>query len=136
MELVEFLLQRIAEDEAVAREVVARASVYAAREVSWRWLRVVGDSSMWEPTTHTPARVLAECEAKRRIVGYCSSNDDFEQGLLQYFADPKVDAALVAQIEPFAQLFGHAMNDALADVLKYLALPYADHPDYRQEWRP
>ena len=48
---------------------------------------------------HDPARVLAECEAKRQIV--------------QNAQDPGDD------------LF-----------VAILALPYADHPDYREEWRP
>lgn len=45
------------------------------------------------------ARVLAEIEAKRRIV--------------EWFTKP---------------------SDLL--ILRCLALPYADHPDYRQEWKP
>lgn len=46
------------------------------------------------------ARVLADCEAKRRTLDV-------------------------------AQLFG--CRNAVA---RYLALPYAAHPDYREEWRP
>lgn len=54
-----------------------------------------------------PARVLAECEAKRQIVERCAAVD---------FAMPSTHLA-------------HG-------VLALLALPYADHPDYRDEWRP
>jgi hypothetical protein len=51
------------------------------------------DIARWDP-----ARVLAECAAKRRIV------------------------------EMYAGQHGQPY------VLHFLALPYADHPDYRQEW--
>jgi hypothetical protein len=56
-----------------------------------------------------PIRVLADCAGKQRIVEEC---------------DPeRTDAA--------------AGGSGLADrVLRELALPYADHPDYREEWRP
>ncbi|MCP9998011.1 DUF6221 family protein [Streptomyces werraensis] len=63
---------------------------------------------------HGPERVLADIEAKRRIL---------------YLAEqlPKVTAS--------TDMFDNH-RDAWAEVLKQLALPYADHPDYRPEWRP
>jgi hypothetical protein len=66
MEIAEFLLARIAEDEAVAR--AARGAVDALpvgegySEV--KLPEVFDHVARWDP-----ARVLAECEAKRRIVG-------------------------------------------------------------------
>lgn len=56
-----------------------------------------------------PARVLAEVEAKRRTVVRCQE----------------------AQLAPSPMLV-HFANQTLWE----LALPYADHPDYRQEWKP
>lgn len=57
---------------------------------------------------HDPARVLREVEAKRRIIGLCVGTlEDEDYGLV------------LAQ-----------------EVLQRLALPYAEHPDYREEWRP
>jgi len=58
---------------------------------------------------HDPARVLAECSAKRRIVelGVCT--------------------ACATEAQPC---------DHRADTLRLLALPYADHEDYREEWTP
>lgn len=56
-----------------------------------------------------PARVLAECEAKRRVVTAIARWLD---------AHPDEDHV-------------PAGDDALC----WLALPYADHPDYREEWR-
>jgi hypothetical protein len=55
------------------------------------------------------ARVLAECDAKRRIVTWAEETWPDEPW---WYAD---------RIEP---------------VLRYLALPYADHNEYRPEWKP
>jgi hypothetical protein len=95
--LTEFLLARIPEDEAGAREAQALANIYT--DPQWHWLVAHNGGSRWQQTSHDPARVLAECEAKRRIVEWCS---DFMQWPPLY---------------------------ALAAV-------YADHPDYREEWKP
>lgn len=63
-----------------------------------------------------PARVLAECEAKRRIV------------------------ERFARLEGRAAKFPNLVNGGEVAVMRLtvtdLALPYADHPDYRDEWRP
>jgi hypothetical protein len=58
-------------------------------------------------TTWQPNRVAAECEAKRRIVERCSA----------------VGYAMPAT---------HLAHGILAE----LALPHAEHPDYREEWKP
>lgn len=114
-DLTDFLLARIAEDEAFAseascgpweasrnREVLGgdpqRLIAHPRQATNARFIR-----------RHNPARVLAECEAKRRIV---------EEATLG--AAPDTD--LWAQVA--------------WDVLRLLALPYADHADYREEWRP
>lgn len=62
---------------------------------------------------HDPARVLRDIEAKRRIL---------------YLAEqlPKVTAS--------TDMFDNN-RDGWAEVVKQLALPYADHPSYRAEWR-
>lgn len=56
----------------------------------------------------TQRRVLADCEADRRIVtaasGWASADADTQA--------------------------------AMENIKRLLALPYADHPDYREEWRP
>lgn len=62
---------------------------------------------------HDPARALAEVAAKRRVL------DAWPDSFGQWSAD-QADAA-------------RAMKTA---VLLLLALPYAGHPDYREEWRP
>jgi hypothetical protein len=70
---------------------------------------------------HDPARVLAECESKRRIMaevtGWAATFSYEEWG-----DDGR--AAL-------------SMTDQFMDRILYgLALPYAEHPDFREEWRP
>lgn len=84
MTLADFLLARIAEDEA-------------------------GVIPEWQ--FGTPSRVLAECDAKRQIVDMCGYHLEFS-----------------GDVTP-------ASDDLATATLHFLALPYADHPDYREEWR-
>lgn len=56
---------------------------------------------------HSPARVLREVEAKRRIIA--------------------------SELSPYPEA-AHA--DVATVTLRLLALPYADRPGYREEWRP
>jgi hypothetical protein len=88
--LAAFLLARIAEDETAARDRQSHQdNVYEA--AGW-----------WDCD-----RVLAECEAKRRLVEAIS-----------WESDQLANGWFVAR-----------------RLLRLLALPYADHPDYRDEWR-
>jgi hypothetical protein len=61
-----------------------------------------------------PERLVAEVEAKRRILA--------EHALNGWVCDT-CDNGEVEQVFP-------------CPTLRLLALPYADHPDYREEWRP
>lgn len=155
MTLTEFLLARIAEDEAVARLAIDKDRP----GTHWQWVTNETDTPVKTgdlteaqnyqavslrtveeyPTTsgvgplpafiisHTeevadagdhitrwdPARVLAECEAKRRIVqdrdeDHAADNDEWSMG---YY-------------------------EANYAAMHALAVVYADHPDYLPEWRP
>jgi hypothetical protein len=53
-----------------------------------------------------PDQVFRECEAKRRIV-------------------ERLDVMRLADV----------LRDSAERLLRLLALPYADHPDFREEWR-
>lgn len=151
MTLTEFLLARIAEDEAVARAAygvgseheddphwrahrqpslipghIARWQVVSVRECDEApgypaeritELMIGGGDEEERPAAefiarHDPARVLAECEAKRRIV------------------------ALHGEVDPCDAHDGATFETVDCETLQVLALPYADHPDYRQEWKP
>jgi len=101
MTLTDFLLARIVEDEAAARDQPEWARVTSGGPMA-----CLGEDSRLETTF---ARVLAECEAKRRIVELFPNHPDHSDG----------------------------WGNAGGRVLELLALPYADHADYREdEWRP
>jgi hypothetical protein len=103
--LAEFLLARIEDDQRRAREVQG--------------------ATPWNVTDSDPShrqywmlRVLADCEAKRRIVEAWQRVD----------ADDRV-------LNEYAQNAREGRQTAFYSVLKLLALPFADHPDFLQEWR-
>lgn len=72
-----------------------------------------------------PERVLTDLEAKRRIVMRCSmlldSWDHVHDG--------------TPELAPFPDVNRRERHHA-AETLRDLASVYADHPDYRPEWRP
>lgn len=101
MTLSEFLLARIAEDEEAQRSESGWGRCDAPESYHWG-----------------PARVLAECEAKRRIV-----EDAIHQ---RQWIDS----------DPGAGDGGKGRLYCYDDVVAILALPYADHPDYDESWKP
>lgn len=127
MTLTEFLLARIAEDEAAARAAIQPEELYPwgdrqlpqrspdnfSEDIAGYLGGTWGDHcAIW-----SPLRVLAECEAKRRIVAEAKAAEDAGE------------AALYTAGED-ARWFTYE------SVLGLLALPYADHPDYDENWRP
>ena len=109
-DLVGFLLTRI-EEEAERAQFMLNASDRWA----WAW---------------PPERVLAECEAKRRIIKlhplqlkvwpYCECS--VERGV-----------SIDRMLEVYPDTDG---RDWPCPTLRALAAPYAGHPDYREEWKP
>ncbi|MFW0772474.1 DUF6221 family protein [Paenarthrobacter nitroguajacolicus] len=132
MTIIEFLEARIAEDETLASEA-ARGSNGKWRRGREGWApdddecRVEGDAiAIYDEgghdadqaehiATHDPARVLAECAAKRAIIKRheyeCMGADDAagKGCALDYEAWP-------------------------CSTVRHLAVIYSDHPDYQQEW--
>lgn len=126
--LADFLRARLDEDEAVAREATPgpwrvdnpgfpEAIVDPAGEAIVSGSRWGGEAPVFASgedakhiARHDPARVLADVEAKRRIV-------DLHPNMLGWCQ-------------------GCASEAYPCRTLTLLALPYADHPDYRQEWKP
>ncbi|MFC5749721.1 DUF6221 family protein [Actinomadura rugatobispora] len=130
MDLVEFLRARLAKDEQIAR--ACSGASWTASPSGTVHLDPAGGG---EPSgsgfvasvengayaefiaRYDPDRALQEVAARRRIV------DDYEKGAWVLEQGQRTEAAEAA----------HAARLA---VLRLLALPYAHHPEYRQEWRP
>lgn len=137
-DLVQFLRARLDEDERAARDAGGKP---------WAWEQHYGDmcndptceygelatddtvlmdvhgydvKAPWQGADHIarhdPARVLAEVDAKRQMLG----------GLLPELESS--DGSILGEwnVDP----------DTAGALLRLVALPYADHPDYREEWRP
>lgn len=122
MTITEFLLARIAEDEAVARAASHDGPRWRHPVDIWGPIVTIDDGTDFgeaiayaegRPTDdqgehiarHDPARVLAECEAKRRIVE-------------------------VARYAPEG-----AGGWGFRRTLRALASVHADHPDFDEAWR-
>ena len=75
--------------------------------------------------TWDPARVLAECDTKRRIIDQWRTAKEVLEDM---------HAADNTDWEDLEGPYGEI--DALDTVLKLLAVPYADRPGYLAEWRP
>jgi hypothetical protein len=140
--LTEFLLARIAEDEQVARDFVLEGPWQA-----WALTDNRGPErdDEYAQLTIGAARVLAECEAKRRIVEWHKNWPVLAQGptTFESVAVPPSEENLVfrasSQIawlteQKYREQFG--AEPPTSPILAMLALPYADHPDYDESWRP
>lgn len=107
MNLVDFLLKRITEDEADWSRA-ANAGIVCR----------LGDGEPARLTDHLARRMLAECEAKRRIIALHHSvqNGRSDPSCSDLYGDWDTDS-----------------NDC--DTLRALVQPYAGHPDFDSTWR-
>lgn len=112
-ELTDFLLARIAEDELIAREAGPMPWIYATNEESvldFEAHRVTPLRTERANNAHVyrwnPGRALAECEAKRRWIEHVLHESESR------------------------------LTDEQRFSLRAMALPYAHHRGYREEWRP
>jgi hypothetical protein len=129
-DLVAFLRGRLDEDEQTAQAAIKPeemhpwGDVQLPRQPPEAWPDEVrghlGGTWGEHCARHDPLRVLAEVQAKRGII-------DGLQG----------DLAAATGLVP-AEALGAGLGrefQAMA-ILRWLALPYASHPDYRAEWSP
>jgi hypothetical protein len=115
-ELVEWLRAQLDEDERVAREALHRQAT-TRRMIGRRMIEeTIQPIAAWRTSVWPPARVLAEVDAKRRILDQCAGLADM--GFVGSAWTPG------------------DMSELAAQALSLLALPYADRPGYRDEWRP
>ncbi len=133
-ELVAFLEERLDDDEYGAKaarseawmveqdaaatpgQVPAESRVVIGADGESGIARVNGRDRALHIARHDPARVLHEIEAKRRILQEVTR------------VEPDAPPGTVGRPE--------GANVTMVAVLEMLALPYADHGDYRAEWRP
>lgn len=82
-----------------------------------------------------PARVLREADAKRQVLGrYDKAGQAVEElSARRNLLHARGEDVLMVELGLESAIHG---RDALAGVLRLLALPYADRPGYREEWRP
>ncbi|MCQ8831746.1 DUF6221 family protein [Streptomyces malaysiensis] len=110
--LVEFLRARLDEDDAEARRVPPNQSPTELRAMV---LREGGQPFL----VVASERVMREVDAKRRLVGLHERLSG--------------DAPFCVTCDAPSGIPG---RDHGCDTIRLLALPYSDHPDYREEWRP
>lgn len=117
-DLVAFLRARLDEDEAVARAATAGAwELVRAPDGSWYVdpgdlddvANVDRTADAEHIARHDPARVLRDVAANRAIVDEC---------------------------ERMSQPFPAEWLSPQGQILRALASTYADHPEYREEWKP
>jgi hypothetical protein len=135
---VDFVLARIAEREATAR----RAGTEAWRNRSiWRHPEspqyIYRDDENIATVSHAygphiaawnPARVLAICEAHKQIV-------TSHRPTLTVRARVEGDTYMSCPVcEPYPPL--ESLDPGPCETIRLLAMFDADHPDYREEWKP
>lgn len=132
MSLVEFLQARITEEAELARHAVRVPIPHFDR-----WMQCEEDKfqvvaavsfeppiarahSYWSVAEHIahwdPARVIAECKARWQVVDQLR--------------------ALTVRARRSGRSNPKPEQDTLEWVCRQMTLPYVDHPDFRQEWRP
>lgn len=130
--LTDFLLARIADDEGAAQGETVMNDADRAR-YGWPPIGRNGGSTLWVDSDRcsivvSNERVLAECEAKRRLVAL-HRPWGFEygggEGCQRCVSPDDYTVTALPDVERFP-----------CETLVLLALPYADHEDFPEEWRP
>lgn len=124
--LTEFLLARINEDEDAAKAAdqgtVYAAGAYGDDAVGELLELARNEGALGEAVKHleryTVARVLAECDAKRKLIA---------------LIDREWDTLIELDVMPD---WAGDRRDAWEQMICLLATPYADHPDYDLSWAP
>ncbi|MFF2621229.1 DUF6221 family protein [Oerskovia jenensis] len=112
MKLTDFLLARIAEDDAAVASALAVSDGPATSGHEWTTLYDSRHGVFDPEVVMSTARARGECEAKRRII------DEHHP------------------VDPCDAHDGITLEAVTCNTLRFLALPYADHPDYDEAWRP
>lgn len=140
-ELVEFLLARIAEDEAVANgvdEPYRQSDAFSVRFASCESDYTKGDTAHVD--RWSPARVLAECAARRAIIELHKQWPVLveQDGPFVGASERGVTGTIARQMvwittQEYIKRFG--TEPPTSPIISAMAQVYADHPDFREEWR-
>lgn len=129
---MEFVLARVAEDEEIARKAEESPGTYRGHPSGTAPLWTVTNANSYGSeigprgsVEATPGRVLAECEAKRRILAFARYAD-------KIYADKAVDPDRDRDRFGLHYLMGQAHG--YHAVVAAMAAAYADHPDYQEGW--
>lgn len=147
-DLAEFLLARIAEDEAVAR-----AAIDPDRPgIHWHWVNSNDDSPSVPRGQHADREYMTDPASLRTVEEFPTSSvgnlpsfaishaEEVRSGPALHIArhDP---ARVLAECEAKRAIVEEATHPQTSSVegyniLRILAVAHADHPDYDEEWRP
>ncbi|WP_282686313.1 MULTISPECIES: DUF6221 family protein [unclassified Streptomyces] len=135
MDLMQFLRDRLDEDEQAARRAgdsfrqIGETGVIVATEgdraeecASANWAGIAEHI-----VRHDPARVLRDVEAKQRVLALHSTPHTVVDGFCVEDGGPCTHRG-----EAECTLCG----ETGCTTLRLLVLPYANHPNYRDDWRP
>lgn len=123
-DLVSFLQARLDEDERAAQ--AAQADEYWHKWHDSTFAAWQFDDQVAEHVRRlTPARMLAEVEAKRWIIDMWEDDPSAVRTLPDGVHDGRDPDEVETQV---------AVAEVVDDIVRILALPYADHPDYDPAW--
>lgn len=122
MTITEFLLTRIAEDDAAARETMENVEYRCSPEEGWLVVRGNSccDCGAGGYVEYGPDRLLAECAAKRAIVDL-----HFECR----WAGVPSGCSICRTLSSIPDTYP-------CRTVRHLAAVYDSHPDYDETWKP
>ncbi|MFJ4682029.1 DUF6221 family protein [Streptomyces sp. NPDC088789] len=110
-DLVQWLRAQLDEERQAAEEALKNTTT-TRRMIGGQWVEDTIQPPEWRRSVWDPARVLREIDAKRDLLV-------FAEGIYAY-----------------GDTFERGVAARLEETLRLFALPYADRPGYREEWRP
>ena len=149
--LVDFLMQRISEDE-VAATAAGKLQFWRYDNEPLGWSlendggeriltvdpRTIAVGNYWNHAArHLPARVLAECAAKRRIVELHKFGPGYRQRQPwePEWPQPEYVRDVCGECYEWDEDDDCASNAAApCATIRTMAQVYNEHPDYRQDW--
>jgi hypothetical protein len=121
-DLVTFLRDCLDEEQREAEDALKRTTT-TRRRIGGQWVEDTVQPPEWRRSAWPPARVLREIDARRRIM-------DCHESWVAGNGDTICGRCGREHIE------GRPGGHFPCQTLRLLALPYADHPGYREEWKP